>query len=366
MGSVKGGALDIQPQTAHEIRTDLAISAIGSPTEKISEFLDFFLQPLLTSIPSYVKDTGHFLYLLQSIGPLPHGTLLVTYDVTSLYTNIPLHEAERAVARMLLQSRPHAEAPSNQLLLKLLRHVFQGNIFTFSDGKKLHYYLQTNGVSMGSKCAPSVACTFMGDFERIHIDNLPDDQPKPLIWLRFIDDIFAIWTHGPTSLSQFNSWLNSLHHSIKFTCSHSETSVVFFDTTVKLNGGLLETKLHIKPTSSLSYLHRTSSHPTHVFQSLPYGEFLRVRRNCTHLDTFDHYAEVLLQAFIKRGYDRASLIRARDQARSKDRTSLLAPYANLQTQDTTTQDLSYSSREEFFLILEHHGENQKNLPTHER
>ena len=143
----------------------------------------------------------------------------MTYDVTSLYTNIPLHEAERAVARMLLQSRPHAEAPSNQSLLKLLRHVFQGNTFTFSDGKKLHYYLQTNGVSMGSKCAPSVACTFMGDFERIHIDNLPDDQPKPLIWLRFIDDILAIWTHGPTSLSQFNPWLNSLHHSIKFTCS---------------------------------------------------------------------------------------------------------------------------------------------------
>ena len=100
------------------------ISAIGSPTEKISEFLDFFLQPLLTSIPSFIKDTGHFLYILQNLGPLPEGSLLVTYDVTSLYTNIPLVEAERAVARMLLQSRPHATSPSNQSLLRLLRHVF--------------------------------------------------------------------------------------------------------------------------------------------------------------------------------------------------------------------------------------------------
>ena len=40
------------------------ISAIGSSTEKISEFLDFFLQPSLPLIPSCVKDTGPFWYIL--------------------------------------------------------------------------------------------------------------------------------------------------------------------------------------------------------------------------------------------------------------------------------------------------------------
>ena len=108
-------------------------------------------------------------------------------------------------------------------------------------------------------------------------------NPNLWYWLRFIDDIFAIWTHGSAKLLDFNTWLNSRHNSLNFTCSHSETSVVFLDTPVKLNCGLLETELYIKPTSSLSYLHRTSSHPTHVFKSLPYGEFLRVHRNCTHL-----------------------------------------------------------------------------------
>ena len=91
--------------------------------------------------------------------------------------------------------------PSNQSLLKLLRHVFLGNIITFSDGDKLHYYLQTNGVSLGSKCAPSAACVFMGDFERQHLTNLPNDQLKPFIWLRYIEDIFAIWPHGNDSLT---------------------------------------------------------------------------------------------------------------------------------------------------------------------
>ena len=134
---------------------------------------------------------------------------------------IPLAEAERAVARMLIQAQPHARSPSNQSLLRLLHHVLQGNIFSFSDGNKLHYYLQVNGVNMGSKCPPSVACTFMGDFERTHIHSLSCDQPKPLVWLRFIDDIFAIWTHGPEALHDFTTWLNTRHANIKFTCSHS-------------------------------------------------------------------------------------------------------------------------------------------------
>ena len=310
-------------------------------------------------IPSYIKDTGHFLYILQHLGPLPQGTLLVTYDVTSLYTNIPLAEAEQAVARMLILARPHACPPSNQSLLRLLRHVFQGNIFSFCDGNKLHYYLQVNGVSMGSKCAPSVACTFMGDFERTHTHSLPSDQPKPHCVLRFIDHVFAIWTHGPEAQHDFTTWLNAWHTNIKFTCSHSETSVTFLDTMVLLKDDHLETELFIKPTLSLSFLHRHSSHPSHVFNSLPYGEFLRVRRNCSTRQSFEHFSEIILEAFIHRGYDRASLDGARQQARTIDRSSLLETYANLQASNGTDQESADTSTKDFYLILQHHVENTK-------
>ena len=71
----------VLPPPGHPI-----ISAILSPTEKISEFLDFFLQSSLPSIPSHVKDSGHFLYILQNLRPLPENTPLVTYGVASLYT----------------------------------------------------------------------------------------------------------------------------------------------------------------------------------------------------------------------------------------------------------------------------------------
>ena len=64
------------------------ISSNGHPTERISQFVDFHLKPLVQMLPSYIKDTTHFLLQLQNLGPLPDNAILVTLDISSLYTNI--------------------------------------------------------------------------------------------------------------------------------------------------------------------------------------------------------------------------------------------------------------------------------------
>ena len=40
---------------------------------------------------------------------------------------------------------------------------------------------------------------------------------KPFLWLRYIDDIFFIWTHGEEKLTRFFNLLNNLHSTLKFT-----------------------------------------------------------------------------------------------------------------------------------------------------
>jgi hypothetical protein len=72
------------------------VSGNGSPTEKISHFVDHFLNPTIPDIRSYVKDTTHFLQLLEEVGPLPDNAMLVTLDITSLYTNVPNEDGLRA------------------------------------------------------------------------------------------------------------------------------------------------------------------------------------------------------------------------------------------------------------------------------
>ena len=80
------------------------VSSCGAPTEKISQIVDFILKPLVEKMPSYIKDTTDFLLKLRSVGNVPPGSLLVTLDVRSLYTNIPHDEGVEA-CRELLNTR---------------------------------------------------------------------------------------------------------------------------------------------------------------------------------------------------------------------------------------------------------------------
>ena len=68
------------------------ISSNGHPTGRISEVVDYHLKPLVQTLPSFTKDNTHFLLQLQKLGPLPDNAILVTLDVSSLYTNIPHNE----------------------------------------------------------------------------------------------------------------------------------------------------------------------------------------------------------------------------------------------------------------------------------
>ena len=52
--------------------------------ERVSEFVDFHIKPLVPEIPSYIKDIKHFLQVLRDLGRLPKGAILVTADVVGL------------------------------------------------------------------------------------------------------------------------------------------------------------------------------------------------------------------------------------------------------------------------------------------
>jgi hypothetical protein len=50
-------------------------SANGHPTEEVSEFVDFHLRPHVEALPSYLKDTTDYLQKMESLNPLPSGTI---------------------------------------------------------------------------------------------------------------------------------------------------------------------------------------------------------------------------------------------------------------------------------------------------
>ena len=72
---------------------------------------------------------------------------------------------------------------------------------------------QTTGAAMGSPLSPVLANIFMEDFEQKALAN---SNLVPSIWKRFVDDIFAVWSHGDEQL------LNFLNH-LKISSTHWRT-----------------------------------------------------------------------------------------------------------------------------------------------
>ena len=61
---------------------------INCHTSKISESVDYHLQPIVKEILSYVRDTINFLREINQIDFVPDNSYLVSLDVKSLCTNI--------------------------------------------------------------------------------------------------------------------------------------------------------------------------------------------------------------------------------------------------------------------------------------
>ena len=143
------------------------ISVNECPTERISQFVDFFLQTHLHKLRSYVRDTSDLILKLSMLDIDTRGCILFTLDVVSLYTNIPHWEVIIAVILFLEKHRPHGVTPFNPSITDLLEPVLTLNNFEFN----CSHYLQVGGTAMGTKVAPSLANIFMGQFEDTYIHD---------------------------------------------------------------------------------------------------------------------------------------------------------------------------------------------------
>ena len=318
------------------------VSANESPTERVSAFVDNFLAPIVKTGRSYIRDTSDFLLKLHDIGDLRGDELLLTLDVSSLYTNIPNDEGTMATLRALRRTRPDGIQPSNLSLVEMLAQVLSYNNFQF-DGKN---YLQVGGTAMGTRVAPSYANIFINDFEEKYVYNY---RLQPVAWYRYIDDIFCLWQHGEDELEKFTTHLNSVHETIKFTIEKSRTSVSFLDTEVHLDNSHLYTNLYVKPTDRNNYLPFDSAHPYHCKKGLPYGQFLRIRRICSRIEDFHRHCVNKAALLRQKGYPQSLIDEAYTKARDKNRDELLHPKdgtldrAVKKTYMTTTYNPAYDS-----------------------
>ena len=83
---------------------------------------------------------------------------------------------------------------------------------------------------------------------RVEQDFLKTQELQPLLWLRYIGDIFFIWTHGKEELKKFMEKFNNFTLNLRFTCVSNEKSISFLDVIITASEEKLKTTLHIKST----------------------------------------------------------------------------------------------------------------------
>lgn len=250
---------------------------------------------------------------------VPEGSLIISLDVTSLYTSIP-HAELRNVLQDVLDSRENLHPPMH-FILDLIDTLLENNYFRYDAS----YYLQTKGVAKGSAFAPSAVNLFMANFEQSLILN-------PLVnpnfqhisrYYRFIDDIFRIYT-DPKSYGAFINWLNALHPTIKFT-AEGDQHTTDLDTTVhRTQQNTLAVRPLKKATDKNTYLHFRSYHLRTLCRSIPYGQFLHIRRNSTSMQDYVWQSNSMQENFLSRGYPRNIVSDAARKAQVRNRQELLS------------------------------------------
>ena len=59
-------------------------------TSHIFEYFNYHIQPIVEEIPLYVQDTTSFIRKINQIDFVPNNSYLVSLDVKSFCTNIPM------------------------------------------------------------------------------------------------------------------------------------------------------------------------------------------------------------------------------------------------------------------------------------
>ena len=188
---------------------------------------------------SYIKDSGHFLEKIKTLRCISDNALLVTADVVGLYPSIP-HQAGLIALKEALDKRLLKKIPSDDLI-KMAEFVLSNIFFEFNSDT----FQQISGTAIGTKFAPPYACIYMDQVEQ---KFLATQINQPLIWVRYIDDIFFIWTHGEKELEKFMSSFNSFTPNLKFTYESSKKDISFLDLKVSLSKNKLSTDLQINLT----------------------------------------------------------------------------------------------------------------------
>ena len=177
-------------------------SCIGSPTYQLSKYLASILKSLQSESGFPVKNAKEFTNFISS-QVVAEDEQIVSFDVVSLFTSIPVDLAIDIVQRKLGETTEWKALTSltQAQVLDLLSFVLNNSYFS-SEGTQYH---QVFGCAMGSPVSAVIAELVMEEIEEKALASAP---VKPRWWRRYVD--YSNACLKSESIRVFHSHLNPL------------------------------------------------------------------------------------------------------------------------------------------------------------
>ena len=205
---------------------------------------------------SYIKNSAEFVNKIKGT-ILPPGTILASFDVVNLFTTTTPDAALVALKEKLendltLHDRT---ALSISTIMELVTVCVKNTYFQYGQ----NFYKPKDGLVMGSSLSPILGNVYL---EKLEDEAIRTFDPKPLKFLRYVDDIYIEWPENIRSIDEFQAHFNRQSEVTKFTIEREkDQELPYLDVLVKRKNNKLTTEVYRKPTDSGLYLQYDSSHP---------------------------------------------------------------------------------------------------------
>ena len=209
------------------------VSCIGAPSYKLSKYIASVISPLAGKTSSHVLNSKHFVGMMKDVH-VEAEEALVSFDVISLFTNVPIDEAVDVIHRKLTEEDLVEWTPlPAERIAELLQLCLKSTFFSYNN----EFYEQRQGAAMGSPVSAVVANLYMEFFEELALQSAPS---RPRFWKRYVDDTCCIMEKD--EVEPLLNHLNSVRTTIKFTMElERDGSLPFLDTKLTRREGALWT-----------------------------------------------------------------------------------------------------------------------------
>jgi len=191
-----------------------------------------------------VRNSHEFVSKIKNLTDA-NNYFMCSFDVQSLYTNVPLNEALDILITKIFDNNTAVNGITKDAFNNLVEMALCDSYFNFNG----NIYKQIDGLAMGSPLSPIVANVFLDKLETEFLNDCPAEF-KPKFYLRYLDDTFILFNNADES-KLFLEYCNSKHSQINFTCeTETNDKLAFLDVTVSRENNTFITSVYRKKTFS--------------------------------------------------------------------------------------------------------------------